>query len=79
MKIKLPNIYYYFKKLPKLAQKLIALTLTLTTLLVGTGLIYLFGPWAKKASAVWFDDNYSYRQRIPIDTHTDTLTTEKLP
>lgn len=63
------------------------------TVLVGSGLIYLFSPWSTgTAEAAWFDDNWGYRQRIPIDTHTAsetnvynaisvdtaTLTTDKL-
>lgn len=43
--------------------------LIVVTGLVGSGLIYLFGPWAKKTEAVWpapyrtvpgFNDNWAY-------------------
>src|SRR3989344_5257710 len=79
-----------YRRLPVLAQKLVASLLVLTITI--TSLYSLSFLFAEKTSAAWFDDSWSYRQRIPIDTHTAaetnvynemsvdtaTLTTDKL-
>ncbi|MBI2595347.1 DUF2341 domain-containing protein [Candidatus Daviesbacteria bacterium] len=58
----------------KLTERALVTYLIVFLTLSGSGLLYLFGPWAKSAQAVWFDDNWAYRQRIPIDTHTASET-----
>ncbi len=74
MKLKVPNFYYYFKKLPKFVQKALSIVLIITTLTIGTGLIYLFGPWTKRAEAVWYDDNFAYRQYVALTNAGSALT-----
>lgn len=54
----------------KLTKNTLASLLIITTLTIGTGLIYLFGPFAKKTEAVWFNDNWGYRQEVPITANT---------
>lgn len=41
------------------------------TVVVGTGLLYLFNPFNKSASAVWFDDNWGYRKAITVTVTTN--------
>src|SRR3990167_10770427 len=79
-----------YRQLRPIFQRLIAILLTFTITITNIySLSFLF---AEKTSAAWFDDSWSYRQRIPIDTHTAaetnvynemsvdtaTLTTDKL-
>src|SRR5687767_8858384 len=77
--------------LGRLGKKTLSLFLALVIAVVGTG-IYLVFFQPESAQAAWYDDSWSYRQRIPIDTHTAaetnvynemsvdtaTLTTDKL-
>src|SRR3989344_1357743 len=87
-----PHISLLSRSLPPISQKglmkLSKNTLTsfmiVVTVLVGTGLIYLFNPWwTNNAEAAWFDDNWGYRQRIDVTvtstasdiTFLDTLIT----
>lgn len=44
--------------------------LIVSTLFVGTGLIYLFNPFIKEADAAWFNDNWLYRQEVPVTANT---------
>jgi hypothetical protein len=55
-----------YKKLPLVAQKTLAIILCWTTLITGSGALYLFGPWHQKASASWFDDSWAYRKAIDV-------------
>ena len=61
-----------YRKLPILAQRLVAILLILSLSLSSFySFSFFFSP---KAQAAWFDDSWSYRQRIPIDTHTASET-----
>ena len=77
----------------KLTKRTLNTYLILSTLFIGTGLVFLFNPFTTRtAEAAWFNDDWGYRQRVPIDTHTAsetnvynaisvdtaTLTTDKL-
>ncbi len=50
----------------KLTKRTLTTYLIVSTLFMGTGLIYLFGPWAKKTEAAWFNEDWGYRQRIDV-------------
>src|SRR3990167_3483110 len=53
-----------FKKLPIILQKGLAILLSITVTLTSFyGLSFLFVP---KAQAAWFDDSWSYRQRVDV-------------
>src|SRR5687767_2897359 len=64
-----------FKDLPKKKQRFLASIMTVVTVFIGTGLIYLFNPFsAKEAAAVWFDDNWAYRKSVAITISTTAQT-----
>ncbi|TSC88697.1 MAG: hypothetical protein G01um10145_864 [Microgenomates group bacterium Gr01-1014_5] len=62
-----------FKKLPIILQKTLSAVLSLTiTITSFYSLSFLF---AKTTSAAWFDDSWSYRQRVDI-TNSGTAQTD---
>ncbi len=82
------NRLLHIKKVRSAIKKVLVLLVVLAILIPTT--LYLLP--ANSAEAAWFNDSWSYRQRIPIDTHTAaetnvynaisvdtaTLTTDKL-
>lgn len=56
------------KGLLKLTKNTLISYLIVSTVLLGSGLIYLFGPFTKSSKAVWFDDNFAYRQNVALIT-----------
>lgn len=58
------------KRYKKFGKKALSLFLTFIVVLTGTGLLYLFGPWTKTAEAAWFNDDWKFRQEVPITANT---------
>ena len=57
----------------KLSKHTLISYLIVSTVLVGSGIIFLFNPFGggiKQAEAAWFNDNWSYRKIIPITANT---------
>ncbi|MBI2595346.1 four helix bundle protein [Candidatus Daviesbacteria bacterium] len=50
----------------KLTKKTLTTYLIIFFALSGSGLLYLFGPWTKSTQAVWFNDDWAYRQEVPV-------------
>jgi len=61
------------KGLIKFSKHTLISYLIVSTVLVGSGIIFLFNPLGggiKQAEAAWFNDNWSYRKIIPITANT---------
>jgi len=60
----------------KLSKNTLISFLIVSTLLVGTGIIFLFNPFfgTKSAEAAWFNDNWGYRKSLTF-THNATVST----
>lgn len=67
----------FYRKLPLYLQKGIASVLSVLIILSSIFNILAFGPWAKKASAAWFNDNWGYRSEYTI-TNSAALTNRKI-
>lgn len=61
------------KGLIKLSKHTLVSYLIVSTIFVGTGLIFLFNPFTsgpKEAQAAWFNDNWAYRKSYTLPTHS---------
>lgn len=55
----------------KLTKHTLISYLIVSTVLFGSGIIFLFNPFGTTtADAAWFNDNWSYRKSVPITAHT---------
>lgn len=65
MKQILPRLFKFIRSSRK---KAILIGLSIIVVLVSVSALILY--WPRNAEAAWFDDNWAYRNRVPITSHT---------
>lgn len=75
------KIRFSRRRLKRISRNTLVAYLIVSTVLVGTGLIFLLLPYftSKEVEAAWFNDNWSYRQRIDVTNSGSAQTDFQVP
>lgn len=75
------KIRFSRRRLKRISRNTLVAYLIVSTVLIGTGLIFLLLPYftSKEVEAAWFNDNWSYRQRIDVTNSGSAQTDFQVP